>query len=206
MTTQLPKDLQLDNDFWQFSLSFWQNKNAQEALLRLQDIQHLRVNLLLFSMWLGIEKKAITNHLLLTLEATECWHQQVVAPLRNVRKALPLQSPAPSLKPQVQNSELLAEQIEQSLLFKCAFNIPVAITKTNTHNSPDNTLTILIKNLLACSNHAQSIQQLTAVESHQKKKNDILSPPDLLLLIQACLPMHPVSHISACIDSLTAPQ
>jgi uncharacterized protein (TIGR02444 family) len=128
MTTQLPDDLQLDNDFWQFSLSLWQNKKTQEVLLRLQDAQHLRVNLLLFSMWLGIERKSITQYLLTSLETTEIWHQKVVSPLREVRKALPLQSPAPMLKPQVQNSELLAEQIEQSLLYKCAVNIPV--TKT----------------------------------------------------------------------------
>ena len=104
MTIQLPDDLQLDNDFWQFSLSLWQDKKAQEALLRLQDTQHLRINLLLYSMWLGIEKRAITAHLLVTLLATEDWHQQVVEPLRNVRKTLPLLSPIPILKPQVQNS------------------------------------------------------------------------------------------------------
>jgi len=201
MTTQLPSDLQLDNDFWKFSLSFWQDKKAQEILLRLQDTQHLRVNLLLFSMWLGIERRNITHHLLSILEATESWHQQVVAPLRQVRKALPLQLPTSTLKPQVQNSELLAEQVEQSLLFNCALKIPVATPKIN--RPPDNTLSILIKNLLACASHAQSIQQLNTLGNHQNKKFDTLSPSDLLLLVQACLPIHPASHISACIDSLT---
>jgi len=206
MTTQLPEDLQLDNEFWQFSLSIWQNKKAQETLLRLQDTEHLRVNLLLFSMWLGIEKKSFINHLLVALEVTECWHQQVVGPLRGIRKALPLKSPTPTLKSQVQHSELVAEQIEQSLLFKCALKIPVTTPKTSTHNQPNNTLTILINNLLACSGHAQSIEQFSRVENHQKKKFDTLSPSDLLLLIQACLPIHSASHISACIESLTTSQ
>jgi len=203
MTTQLPEDLQLDNDFWQFSLSIWQNKKTQETLLRLQDTKYLRVNLLLFSMWLGIERKSIDHHILTVLEATEHWHQQVVGPLRSVRKTLPLQPPASKLKPQVQHSELLAEQIEQSLLYKCAHNIPA---KTPPHNQPDNTLSILIKNLLACTSHAQSIQQLNNVESRLKKKVDTLNPSDLLLLAQACLPKHPASHISACIESITLSQ
>jgi len=206
MTIQLPHDLQLDNAFWQFSLSLWQDKKAQVALLRLQDTQHLRVNLLLFSMWLGIEKKAITNYLLVTLEATECWHQQVVEPLRQVRKVLPLQSPTTILKPQVQNSELLAEQIEQSLLFNCARKIPATTFITNSTQSVGNTLSILIKNLLACTAHAQSIKQLSTIDNSQQKKHSTLSPSDLLLLVQACLPAHPASHISACIDSLATSQ
>jgi uncharacterized protein (TIGR02444 family) len=206
MTTQLPDDLQLDNDFWQFSLSLWQNKKAQEVLLRLQDKQHLRVNLLLFSMWLGIERKNIVHHLLSTLETTESWHQQVVQPLRSVRKALPLQSPAPMLKPQVQNSELLAEQIEQSLLFNCAQHIPAKTAKSKTNQPPDNTLSILIKNLLACTSHAQSIAQLSTTDNKIMKKNCTLNSSDLLLLVQACLPIHSESHISACIKSLTTSQ
>lgn len=206
MTTQLPDDLQLDNDFWQFSLSLWQDKKTQEVLLRLQDTQFLRVNLLLYSMWLGIEKKQFATHLLSTLEATEGWHQQVVEPLRKVRKALPLQSPSPLLKPQVQNSELLAEQIEQSLLFNCARSIPATALITNSTQSVDNTLAILLKNLLACAAHAQSIKQLSTMNHNQKKKYNTLSPSDLLLLVQACLPAHPASHISACIDSLTTSQ
>ncbi|MFT6123241.1 MAG: hypothetical protein ACJAWS_002335 [Oleiphilaceae bacterium] len=206
MTTQLPDDLQLNNDFWQFSLSLWRNNKVQEVLLRLQDTQHLRVNLLLFSLWLGIERKSIANHLLSILETTEPWHQQVVTPLRCVRQALPLQSPAPMLKPQVQNSELLAEQVEQALLFNCARKLPAATAKMNTNHPPDNTLSILIKNLIACTSHAQTIEQLNTIENSKKKNICTLSPSDLLLLVQACLPIHPESHISACIESLTTSQ
>jgi len=206
MTIQLPDNLQLDNDFWQFSLSLWQDKKAQETLLRLQDKQHLRVNLLLYSMWLGIEKKAIANHLIATLEATESWHQQVVAPLRKVRKILPLQPPTTILKPQVQNSELLAEQIEQSLLFNCARKIPATTLNASPTQPFNHTLSILIKNLLACTVHAQTIKQLKTIDNLQKKKYSTLSPSDLLLLVQTCLPIHPASHIAACIESLTTSQ
>lgn len=208
MTTQLPDDLQLDNDFWQFSLSIWQDKKIQEALLRLQDIQHLRVNLLLFSMWLGIERKSISHHFIMALKSTEAWHQRVVSPLREVRKALPLQSPLPMLKPHVQNSELLAEQIEQSLLYKCAFNIPTTTAEPapDDASSSNNTLSILIRNLLTCARHAQTIQQLNTFGHEQQKKTSTLSASDLLLLVRACLPIHPTAHISACIESLTTQQ
>jgi uncharacterized protein (TIGR02444 family) len=205
MTIKLPNDLQLDNDFWQFSLSLWQNENVQKILLTLQDVQHLRINLMLFSMWLGIERKSVTEHIITSLEVTESWHLNIIGPLRNIRKSLPTLPTSTQLKPQVQNSELLAEQIEQSLLFKCAINIPRVTTTINAHH-PDNTLTILIKNLLASTNHAQSIQQLNTVEHPQNKNISRLSHSDLLLLVQACLPIHPESHIKACIDSLTHSQ
>lgn len=209
MTTQLPNDLQLDNAFWQFSLAFWQNKKAQEALLRLQDNQYLRVNLLLFSMWLGLERKPICDHLQTLIESTENWHQTVVQPLREVRKALPINVSTPTLKPQVQNSELIAEQVEQSILYKCAWNIPAINSKKNAPPPPKdtpNTLFILAQNLITCANHAQTVRQLTSNVNQQHKKSSTLSTSDLLLLIQTCLPDYPRKHISQCIDILTPQQ
>ena len=202
MMTQLPNDLQLDNDFWQFSLSLWQNKTAQETLLRLQDTQHVRINLLLFSMWLGMEKKHIAPHMTILLETTESWHQQVVGPLRHVRKSLSSLYPTTGLKPQVQSSELFAEQIEQSLLFHNALKIQAIPSTIDKNHSSDNTLTILIENLLASANHPQSMQQLDTLENQKNKNIDRLNHSDLLLLVQACLPVHPEPHIKACINLL----
>jgi hypothetical protein len=64
---------------------------------------------------------------------------------------------------------------------------------------------MLIRNLLACARHPQTIQQLKATDSHQQKKFT-LSTSDLLLLVQTCLPIHPAAHIFACIESLTTQQ
>ena len=204
MTIQLPNDLLLDNDFWQFSLSLWQNKKAQAVLLRLQNEHALRVNLLLFSMWLALEKKDINLYILTALKRTESWHQEVVMPLRSVRQTLPSHTPIPSLKPQVQASELLAEQIEQSLLYQCSRS--TASPHNMMTNCAKSTLSILVKNILACSLHSQTIAQMDADEVHQNKKFDTVSTSDLLLLVQACLPLHPAAEISACIESLTKPQ
>ena len=203
MTTQLPNELPLDNDFWQFSLLLWKNKTAQEILLKLQDRDHLRVNLLLFSMWLGIEQKDIHQYILNALETTESWHQKIVTPLRLIRKSLPVELSTATLKPQVQTSELLAEQIEQALLFKSALNNQAfAITKSP-HDSSNKTLSILINNLLRCSSHAQSILELNKTENRQNTKKSTLCQTDLLLLVQACLPMHSKAQITACLESHT---
>jgi len=200
MMIQLPDNLELDNEFWQFSLALWQKKEVQETLLRLQDKQSFRINLLLFSMWLGLERKIIEEHLELLVQTTKPWHQQVVIPLRTVRQTIPKQLPNPALKPQIQSSELLAEQIEQALLFSCAQKISKKDQKIRDNQTNDNTLYTLTSNLLACSTHHQT----STLPDKLKNKSGKLDQSDLLLLIQACLPIHPVSHISACIDSLTA--
>ena len=192
MTIQLPENLELDNAFWRFSLTLWQQKTVQETLLRLQDTQCFRVNFLLFSMWLGLEKKSISEHFGQIIQQTNLWHQQVVEPLRSVRKAISKNSPNPALRPQVQNSELEAEQIEQALLFNCATKLP----KFSEKQTSNNTLHLLTRNLLACETHHQ--------QRTQENKGSKLTQADLLLLIQACLPAHPSSHISACIETFAS--
>jgi len=192
MTIQLPDNLELDNVFWRFSLSLWQQKTAQETLLRLQNAQNLRVNFLLLSMWLGLEKKTIAGHFDFMVQQTDSWHQQVVSPLRLIRKTIPKKAPNPALRPQVQNSELMAEQVEQALLFNCATKLP----KVSDKQASNNTLYILTRNLLDYATYHQ--------QSSQENKGSKLTQADLLLLIQACLPTHPSSHISACIETLTS--
>lgn len=129
--------LQLDNSFWTYSLKLWQNKPLQDTLLQLQDAHEFRINLLLFAMWTGIESKEIKPHLH-DIDSCVCnWHEEVVAPLRKVRKSLAKHA----LRAKVQESELQAEQIEQALLFELSHEFPV--------NKNDTSLNILISNLLA---------------------------------------------------------
>ena len=88
--------LQLDNPFWQFSLKQWQNKNLQQQLLRLQNEQGYRINLLLLAMWLSFEYKDIRPHLDDLIAQSSEWHEQIVAPIRQARQAIPLQLPQQS--------------------------------------------------------------------------------------------------------------
>jgi len=167
--------LELDNPFWQFSLQQWNNDALQKNLLKLQNEQGFRINILLFSIWLAFEKKNIHAHLATIIRSTEQWHTQVVHPLRQVRKNLPQILPKPSLKAQIQQSELQAEQIEQAILYRCSLSIPKI---ESTHL---NSLQILAKNLFVSA----------------------LSKSDLLLIIQACLPVHPLHHIEQCIEEIS---
>ena len=162
--------IQLDNPFWQFSLKQWQNKNLQQQLLSLQNDQGYRVNILLISMWLSFEYKDIRPHLN-DLLATSCeWHERIVTPIRQARQAIPTPPPEQSLslKSQLQACELQAEQIEQALLYRASKNIPTV------KSSKLDSLDYLILNLSASD----------------------LSKSDLSLLIQNCLPMHPIQRIN----------
>lgn len=162
--------LQLNNPFWQFSLKQWQNKNLQQQLLSLQNDQGYRVNLLLISMWLSFEYKDIRPHLKNLVSKSSQWHEQVVSPIRKARQAVP--SPLPqqslSLKTQLQACELQAEQIEQAILYQACKDIP--LSKSNKLDS----LGHLIQNLSASD----------------------IDKSDLSLLIQSCLPMHPIDRIN----------
>ena len=118
--------LPLNNPFWQFSLKQWQNNNLQIQLLTLQNEQDYRINLLLLAMWLSFEHKDIRPHLNDLISKSSEWHEQIVAPIRQVRQAIPEHLPQQSLslKSQLQACELQAEQIEQALLYAACENIP----------------------------------------------------------------------------------
>tara|TARA_R110001592_G_scaffold66617_1_gene204540 strand:+ start:17709 stop:18233 length:525 start_codon:yes stop_codon:yes gene_type:complete len=162
--------LALDNPFWQFSLQQWKNSKLQQQLLELQDQKDYRINLLLLSMWLSVEHKDIRPHLNELISKSSEWHELIVAPIRRVRQIIPADLPRQSLalKSQLQHCELHAEQIEQALLYQACENIPES--KSTSMDSLD----WLIRNLSASD----------------------LDKSDLSLLIQNCLPMHPVHRIT----------
>ena len=120
MTVQIPDKLELDNPFWHFSLSLWQNKTLRTLLLRLQDEQGQRINLILFASWLAKQKKEINTELKQLCLVSESWHDNIVSPIREARKKLPKSEVSSALKTHLQKSELLAEQYEQAILFKCS--------------------------------------------------------------------------------------
>ena len=118
--------LALDNPFWQFSLLQWKNDNLQQQLLNLQDNGNFRINLLLLAMWLSFEHKDIRSHYQELIAKSSQWHKQIVAPIRNARKALPrqLSNQSQAFKNQLQTCELQAEQIEHALLYQTSLGIP----------------------------------------------------------------------------------
>ena len=115
--------LQLDNAFWRFSLAvYFQNGVASECL-SLQEGQGIDVNLLLYCAWLGRRGISMSSSdLAVASEAVHTWHDAVVRPLRQTRKAVKelASDKFEHFRGRLKSLELEAEQIEQALLFQAA--------------------------------------------------------------------------------------
>ncbi|MBP7336607.1 TIGR02444 family protein [Niveispirillum sp.] len=110
-------------DLWSFSLALYAAPGVAEACLTAQDRQGADVNLLLWAAWLAVQGHDLRpDELAAARAATAPWRDEIVRPLRAVRRRLKTGPfPAPdamteSLRNQVKMAELAAEQVQQSLL------------------------------------------------------------------------------------------
>jgi uncharacterized protein (TIGR02444 family) len=113
------------NDFWQFSLALYGQPGVSGECLELQDKFGLNINLLLFCAWLGRRGVVLTReHLEEASRSIASWHDNVVRPLRGLRRQMKLHHENISaLRAQVQRIEIEAEQVEQAMLFDYARSI-----------------------------------------------------------------------------------
>lgn len=117
-----------DNPFWQFSNALYRQDGVAEALLRVQDEAGADVNLLLFAAWLHGRGQCLTPaDLALLDEALGEWREQVVRPLRQVRRSLKVLAPEHPLRAAVQALELQAEQQQQWLMWQWQEGRTVAV-------------------------------------------------------------------------------
>jgi uncharacterized protein (TIGR02444 family) len=107
------------NPFWDFSLRVYGRDGVAAACLTLQDRHSIDVNLLLFCLWAGHRGHAVTEaELSLLIAATQSWQQNVITPLRAVRRHLKaLDLADETLRTHVKDAELKAEEVEQRILF-----------------------------------------------------------------------------------------
>lgn len=107
------------NPFWDFSLGVYGHADVATACLALQDRHGADVNLLLFCLWAGSRGHTVTTAELTHLMAvTRPWQQDVIAPLRAVRRRLKTaESAIGDLRARVKATELAAEEAEQQMLF-----------------------------------------------------------------------------------------
>jgi uncharacterized protein (TIGR02444 family) len=112
-----------DSDFWRFSLRFYALPDVAPACLALQDEAGVDVNLLLFLLFLADAGRAVTKDDVVRLDrAIAPWREQVVEPLRALRRALKIGigdvPPASSeaLRNMVKKIELESERLEQGRL------------------------------------------------------------------------------------------
>ena len=110
-------------EFWPFSLAVYRRPGVDEACLRLQDEFGLDVNCVLFCCWAATRYEPLTELEIKAMVAiSRDWNQKIVAPLRDVRRALKdrqgtaPEGPVALLRQSVKDVELEAEWHEQRLL------------------------------------------------------------------------------------------
>jgi uncharacterized protein (TIGR02444 family) len=110
--------------FWRFSLAYYGKKGIPEALIALQDRLGIDVNLVLFALWLATEGRALDEASMKAIgERSRGWQAKVVAPLREVRRALKENPPlvaaalAEPFRGKTKALELEAEHLQQDALY-----------------------------------------------------------------------------------------
>lgn len=109
--------------FWGFSLRIYSRPDVPQACLALQDEGGADVNLVLFLLYLADCGRILDDAAVAALDqATRDWREQVVKPLRAVRRllkddvgAFPADATAP-LRSDVKRVELAAEKLQQFTL------------------------------------------------------------------------------------------
>lgn len=110
-------------DLWSFSLSVYDAPGVADACLAAQDGHGADVNLLLWAAWLAAQGHLLTAEELAEAQAaTDPWRDEVVRPLRAIRRRLKTgPAPAPDaitdpLRQQIKAAELEAERVQQQVL------------------------------------------------------------------------------------------
>jgi uncharacterized protein (TIGR02444 family) len=109
--------------FWKFSLEFYADPPVSEVCLDLQDRHSVDVNVLLFVLWCASRDRSLSAQELEDVVASiSGWQNEVVRPLRDVRRNLKrfaadlALAPISELREVVKKQELEAERLQQSLM------------------------------------------------------------------------------------------
>ena len=112
-----------DSAFWRFSLGYYARPGVAPACLELQESAGIDVNVLLYLLFLAGQGRVATRDDVRRIDAAvRSWRDQVVRPLRTVRRALKNgierfeDKESERLRSNVKRIELDAERIEQQTL------------------------------------------------------------------------------------------
>ncbi|MEO1328566.1 MAG: TIGR02444 family protein [Pseudomonadota bacterium] len=110
--------------FWRFSTTLYAREGAPEACLALQDQHGYDVNLVLFALWAGFERGALTaDAASAAATLSDAWARRAVRPLRALRRDLKAGVPempdagaVEALRADLKALELAAERLQQRAL------------------------------------------------------------------------------------------
>lgn len=114
--------------FWRFSLRFYRQPGVADACIALQDGCGVDVNILLFFLWLATARRCVSTTDVARAVCAQAapWRDDVVAPLRTIRRrlkngsALVERSAAEVFRTKVKALELESERLQQEALFALA--------------------------------------------------------------------------------------
>jgi uncharacterized protein (TIGR02444 family) len=112
-----------ESSFWAFSLAFYADPAIAGICIDLQDRHSSDVNVVLFVLWCASRHRSLSAHELERVVASiSPWQNDVVRPLRGVRRNLKqlaadlALAPISELREAVKKQELEAERLQQSLM------------------------------------------------------------------------------------------
>src|SRR5690606_37013156 len=106
-------------DLWTFSLAVYDQPGVAAACLGLQERHRLDVNILLYCCWAGVRGQTLAAAQLRALRAaSRSWSEEIVQPLRAVRRRLKSErgDGEQELRARILELELEAERLEQARL------------------------------------------------------------------------------------------
>jgi uncharacterized protein (TIGR02444 family) len=108
----------MSNAFWDFSLAVYQLDGVATSCLTLQDSFGLDVNLLLYAVWLARQDLRLGAAHVTGMEAVIAdWRDQVIKPLRALRRQLQGYPGAAGMCDAIKDLELQAEHQQQDLMY-----------------------------------------------------------------------------------------
>ncbi len=143
----------LDHPFWRYSLTVYSKEGVPAELIALQDTFDLDVNVALFCLWLGraVGFQLREDQLNALSERCTPWNKETVLPMRGVRRYLktgtavqPIAQRAAELRTQIKRLELLAEQIEQAILYDWFVDQRI-LDANGSYDAAVNNLTLFMK-------------------------------------------------------------
>ncbi len=109
----------MNNTLWDYSSTLYARKGVSEVCLRLQDSFDFDVNVLLYSAWLGSLSRELSVDHLRQLEALiSPWREDVIKPMRALRRELKALPHMATGGQDVQALELEAERQQQDVMYE----------------------------------------------------------------------------------------